>query len=97
VDSAELETLEVEVMDESPGPLEAMVAGERAKRLEALVSELPVEMREIIVLRFAGGLSYDEIASALGCPPGSVASRLHRGLRRLGARLEAQGLTPETI
>jgi len=86
-----------DIMDESPDPLDAMVSGERTERLDALVAELPSEMREVVALRFAAGLSYDEIAATLGCPPGSVASRLHRALRRLGARLEALGLTPEAI
>jgi len=95
--SVGLETVEGDVMDEAPGPLETVVSSERAERLDAVVAELPGEMREVIALRFAAGLSYDEIAETLGCPSGSVASRLHRALRRVGERLEALGLTPETL
>jgi RNA polymerase sigma-70 factor (ECF subfamily) len=92
-----LDTVEADVMDEAPGPLEAVVTSERAARLDAVLAELPGEMREVIALRFAAGLSYDDIAETLGCPTGSVASRLHRALRRVGERLEALGLTPETL
>lgn len=83
--------------DPSPGP-EAAVQNEQASRhLAAAVGKLPAEYREAITLRFAAGLQYHEIAAVLGCPPGSVASRIHRALERLGAILSEQGLTRESL
>jgi RNA polymerase sigma-70 factor (ECF subfamily) len=39
------------------------------------------------VLYFVDDLSYDQIAEAVGCPVGTVRSRLHRGRRLLWKRL----------
>jgi RNA polymerase sigma-70 factor (ECF subfamily) len=72
-------------------------ARERADMLSALVAELPAEMREVIVLRFGAGMRYDEIAAVTDSPEGSVASRLHRALRRLGELVKSRGIEPETF
>jgi RNA polymerase sigma-70 factor (ECF subfamily) len=63
--------------------------GAEARRLilRDAVSHLPSKMREVLVLRFVEGLSYDEISRTLGCAPGTVASRLNRALAELGDRL----------
>ncbi len=44
---------------------------------------LPVEQREIILLRFQQDLSYEAISESLGVPVGTVMSRLHRAKARL--------------
>jgi len=44
---------------------------------------LPDEFRVVLVLVDVEGLSYKEVAEALGCPIGTVMSRLHRGRRLL--------------
>jgi RNA polymerase sigma-70 factor (ECF subfamily) len=53
------------------------------------VEELPVEFREVLVLREFEGLSYQEIASVARLPIGTVMSRLARARRRLGEALGA--------
>ncbi len=45
------------------------------------VEELNEEYKEVIHLRFAAGLSYEQIAISLEIPVGTVRSRLHRGLK----------------
>ncbi len=55
--------------------------------LRDAVARLPAKMREVIVLRYLEGLSYEEMSRALGCRPGTVASRLNRALAELGDRL----------
>ncbi|MDQ1438287.1 MAG: hypothetical protein QOK43_1916 [Acidimicrobiaceae bacterium] len=50
--------------------------------------ELDVRQRAVIVCRYYLGLSEAETAAALGTRPGTVKSRLHRGLRHLHARLD---------
>lgn len=64
---------------------------ERAE-LDAAVREaiaaLPDERRIVVVLRDVEGLSYEEIAEALGLEPGTVRSRLHRARLDLKAKLE---------
>jgi RNA polymerase sigma-70 factor (ECF subfamily) len=48
-------------------------------RVRACVHRLPDEFRAAVVLRDMEGLSYEEIAVALGTAPGTVRSRIHRG------------------
>jgi len=52
------------------------------QRVCKLIHSLPEEQREVLVLR-GGGLSYDEIATALDIPRGTMMSRLHRGRKAL--------------
>jgi len=51
--------------------------------LAAALAGLPPEQREVVLLRFVDDLALDEIAQALGIPPGTVKSRLHRALDTL--------------
>jgi RNA polymerase sigma-70 factor (ECF subfamily) len=55
--------------------------------LRDVVMHLPLKMREVIVLKYMEGLSYKEMSRILGCPPGTVASRLNRALAELEVRL----------
>ncbi|MGD8863379.1 MAG: sigma-70 family RNA polymerase sigma factor [Myxococcales bacterium] len=65
--------------------------------IEAALDELPEEHRTVIVLADVEELSYKEIAEVIGCPIGTVMSRLHRARRALRKRLvdlaEQQGVT----
>ena len=81
--------------DHSPTPHERAERLDRDERLGRALGTLPADMREVIALRYASGLSYQEIAALQGCAEGTVASRLHRALERLGATLEASGVTRE--
>jgi RNA polymerase sigma-70 factor, ECF subfamily len=45
-------------------------------RVQGAIQKLPIDFREIIVLREHEELSYREIASVLGCPVGTVMLRL---------------------
>jgi len=47
------------------------------------VACLPDGQRHVLVLRFSEGLRYDEISDVLGCPVGTVKSRVFHGLRKL--------------
>lgn len=61
---------------------------ERAE-IAAAVDSLPRLYREIIVLRDFEGFSYQEIATMLGCPAGTVMSRLGRARAKLRRMLRA--------
>jgi len=63
-------------------PDPAAVPAPRAE-LAAVLAGLPAEQREVVLLRFVDDLALDEIAQALGIPPGTVKSRLHRALDTL--------------
>jgi RNA polymerase sigma-70 factor (ECF subfamily) len=63
-------------IDENP---ENLLAGEDMHRIveETLVS-LPEDLRKALMLREFDGLSYEEIAQMMGCPIGTVRSRIFR-------------------
>ena len=54
----------------------------------AAVLGLPAEFRETVVLCELEELSYEEAAAMIGCPIGTIRSRLYRGRALLMARLE---------
>jgi RNA polymerase sigma factor (sigma-70 family) len=68
-------------------PEAEMMARADAKQLESLITGLPVEFREALVLRDIQGLGYHEIAEITGAPVGTVMSRLARARMRLIAAL----------
>jgi RNA polymerase sigma-70 factor (ECF subfamily) len=55
----------------------------RKEELHSALERLPSEFREVIILYELEGLSYKELALALGIPVGTVMSRLNRARRRL--------------
>jgi RNA polymerase sigma-70 factor (ECF subfamily) len=63
-------------------PAAAQEAG-GAEQLGAVVASLPVEQRDVLLLRFVDDLSLEEISETLGIPPGTVKSRLHNALEAL--------------
>ena len=66
-----------------PAADEAAAARGLPSELEAALAALPAEFRVAVVLCDVVGLSYDEIANALGVPLGTVRSRIHRGRAQL--------------
>lgn len=50
-----------------------------------LLSRLPESQREVLVLRFYQDLGEEQVAEILGCPRGTVKSRMHNALARLAA------------
>ena len=75
--------------DAAPSPEAAVLAGERREALLAALDRLRDEERLVITHRYLLDLSEAEAAAALGLPPGTVKSRLSRGLARL--RVELMG------
>jgi RNA polymerase sigma-70 factor, ECF subfamily len=73
--SAELEQLE-----HAPAPA---AQGAEAGDLRVVLSALPEEQREVLLLRFIDGLSLAEIGAAMDIPLGTVKSRLHNALQTL--------------
>jgi len=61
-----------------------------SQMVRSALQELPVEFREVMVLREMEGLSYKEIANIVDVPLGTVMSRLARGRKRLQELLAQQ-------
>lgn len=76
-----------EPADDQPTAPEQLEQAERSARFEALLDTLPPKQRAVLALREVSGLSYDEIAAALGIRRGTVMSRLHHARHRLAAKL----------
>lgn len=67
------------------------LAPEEAAELHAAMDRLPPAHRDVLLLRFAEELSYDEIAAVIGAPVGTVRSRIHYAKRALRELLEREG------
>ena len=79
-------TEELHDVPQAPGgedPIAALLQSEEAEQLQAALAALPVEFREVILLRHQEGLSYKQIAAVTDLPPGTVMSRLARARARL--------------
>lgn len=64
--------------------------------VESSLWELSVKLRQVVELVDIDELTYEEAAEALGVPVGTVMSRLHRGRRRMRARLAEAGIAPRS-
>ncbi len=76
-----------------PSPREKLMENERRSIVDDALMELPDAMRETLLLRIDGDLSFREIAETMGCPLGTALWRANEGEKRLrtivGARVEA--------
>jgi RNA polymerase sigma-70 factor, ECF subfamily len=81
--------------DRSEDPLAQCERKWNQERLRRAILQLPMESREILVLREYQELSYAEIAELLACPAGTVMSRLARARERLRHLLEFEAV-PES-
>jgi RNA polymerase sigma-70 factor (ECF subfamily) len=66
---------------------EALVRRQVRQAVQAAVVRLKPKLRFAVILRYVDGLSYEEIAAALGCSPSAVAARLNRSHRILARQL----------
>ena len=72
---------------EQPGAEAALLQSADGRMLREALDELPVNFREVIVLRELEGMSYKEIAEVKGVPMGTVMSSLARARTQLRERL----------
>ncbi len=75
------------VKRDSSNPETLLLESADAQLLRQALEELPVEFREVLVLRELEGMSYREIADLMSVPVGTVMSRLARGRERLERQL----------
>jgi RNA polymerase sigma-70 factor (ECF subfamily) len=76
---------------EGSDPLEAASHRESQLRADALLAPLPDDQRRVVALKVLGGLTLSEIAEKMGCPVGTVKSRLFYGLRKIEESLVRRG------
>jgi RNA polymerase sigma-70 factor (ECF subfamily) len=82
-------SVELGEASEPEAPKDVSLDAER-QAVNEMVSALPPEQQEVVVLRFVDGFAQAEIAEALGIPLGTVKSRLHHALNRLRETLKVE-------
>jgi RNA polymerase sigma-70 factor (ECF subfamily) len=73
-----------------PSPCDEVLAAEAAGVVRAAVRLLPRDQRRVVELAYFEGLTYREVALAVGIPEGTAKSRLRLALAKLGAVLGRQ-------
>jgi RNA polymerase sigma-70 factor (ECF subfamily) len=76
-------------------PETAMMTKEIAQTVNDTVASLPEELRTAITLRELEGLSYEEIATLMQCPIGTVRSRIFRARETIALKLRPLLDTPD--
>ena len=76
------------IIDQAAGPESALIQKEQAAFLQEAMKTLPAATRSVLVLREYGEFSYQEIATVLDIPMGTVMSRLNYARNRLRDILE---------
>ena len=76
-----------ERMQDNATPERELMRQEIEQSVFSTVQALPEELRTAITLREVEGLSYDEIAQSMGCPIGTVRSRIFRAREAIDVKL----------
>ncbi len=79
------------IEDEQPSALDTVLKSERDVYVMRAINRLEDDLRDVVLLRFYGGLAYDAIAREVGVPLGTVKSRLFRAVRLCGEQLKQIG------
>ncbi len=88
VDAQDAELIEAgRNLREMETPESSLLSQELAQRITSAVRELPEELRTAITLREMEGLSYEEIATVMDCPIGTVRSRIFRAREAIDQQL----------
>ena len=78
------------MLSESASPEALAMGNELAEVVESALNALPNELKAALMLREFDGLSYDDIADVLGCPVGTVRSRIFRAREAIDQRVKEQ-------
>jgi RNA polymerase sigma-70 factor (ECF subfamily) len=93
------ETLEdeevLQVTDRASEPETAVIEKEQATLIQQAIKSLPEASRSVLILREYGGLNYQEIASVLDVPIGTVMSRLNYARNRMREILKGEMIKME--
>ncbi|HEX3359194.1 MAG TPA: sigma-70 family RNA polymerase sigma factor [Tepidisphaeraceae bacterium] len=84
----QLQIEDVEITDEADS--EPEFGAEDARAVHQALDQLSPEHREVLLLRFMENMSYEDIARVVGCPLGTVRSRVHNAKHQLRVILKPQ-------
>ena len=86
-DEDETSSPQIELSSEET-PETVLAAKEIAATVNAAMAALPQDLRQAITLREIEGLSYEDIAEVMGCPIGTVRSRIFRAREAISAKVK---------
>ncbi len=86
------EYIEYPIPSNQPNPEESMIRMQRDEALKQIVDQMKEPYRQIIRMRYYDDLSYEEIASKLSIPLGTVKVRLSRAKTLLAAIVKQKGV-----
>ena len=69
-------------------PETVLAAKEIAAAVNVAMEALPEDLRQAVTLREIEGLSYEDIAEVMGCPIGTVRSRIFRAREAISAKVK---------
>jgi RNA polymerase sigma-70 factor (ECF subfamily) len=74
---------EIEPAAEGDSPLDELHVAETNQELSAALDQLSLNQRRVLLLRYFGDLSFEQIAAELNCPLGTALSHCRRGLQAM--------------
>ncbi|MBA4740246.1 MAG: RNA polymerase sigma factor RpoE [Burkholderiales bacterium] len=75
-------------MSDATTPESELVTKQIAETVNKTMDELPADLREAIMLREIEGMSYEDIAESMGCPIGTVRSRIFRAREAISQKIK---------
>lgn len=80
--------LRLVIDEELPDASTRMNAGEQEQKLRQAIEQLPVNQRQVVLLRYYSNLKFVEIAEMLGCPLNTALGRMHKAMQKLKSLME---------
>ena len=77
-----------DTLKEQTTPERLLLTHELQEAIIRAIEELPADLRSAITLREIDGLSYEEIATVMACPVGTVRSRIFRAREAVDKQLK---------
>ncbi len=75
-------------MSDAATPESELITKQIAETVNKTMDELPADLREAIMLREIEGMSYEDIADSMGCPIGTVRSRIFRAREAISQKIK---------
>lgn len=97
VDVEELSTEDQQALSAPCDPFDTIVASDTVERLRVAIVSLPIHQREVVVLCELHERSYEEAAVIVGCPLGTIRSRLSRGRAALAEKMARSDGAPAAV
>ena len=89
--------LESQPLTGEPSPAERAGKSELARQVEDALQTLPDHLREVLVLKHFGKLTFAQVAEVTGSPVSTVKSQVQAGLERLRMELRKRGISREDV